>query len=127
MALITKSIGLFTLRTFILSLVIQHQLVLSATTQYNDLVAAATAFQSLSCESYIFTKLDETCDGAAMVNFLLSRPRPLSYFTTGQRVPEDIEPANKKRLTTLLLQRWRNRIASGSHGAAGKMPAETQG
>jgi flagellar biosynthesis GTPase FlhF len=99
---------------------IQHQLVLSATTQYHDLVAAAAAFQPLTYESYIFTKLDETCDGAAMVNFLLSRPRPLSYFATGQRVPEDIEPANKRRLATLLLKRCRNRAALAINHVSGK-------
>jgi flagellar biosynthesis protein FlhF len=106
---------------------IQHQLVLSATTQYNDLVAAASAFQQLSCESYIFTKLDETCDGAAMVNFLLSRPRPLSYFATGQRVPEDIEPANKERLATLLLQRCRHRVTSADRSVTGKTGQRSRG
>ncbi len=99
---------------------IHHQLVLSATTQYHDLVAAAEAFQPVTFESYIFTKLDETCDGAAMVNFLLSRPRPLSYFATGQRVPEDIEPANRKRLAALLLQRRMQRISVSGSGTRAK-------
>jgi len=106
---------------------VQHQLVLSATTRYQDLVAAATAFQALTYESYIFTKLDETCDGAAMVNFLLSRPRPLSYFATGQKVPEDIEPASKERLATLLLQRCRNGVPSANKGVRGKTGQRSQG
>jgi len=83
---------------------IEHQLVLSATTQYQDLLRAAAAFQPLECANYIFTKLDETSDGATLMNFLISRPRPVSYVTTGQRVPEDIEPASRKRLAALLLQ-----------------------
>jgi flagellar biosynthesis protein FlhF len=83
---------------------IEHQLVLSATTQYQDLIKAAAAFQPLECSNYIFTKLDETSDGATIMNFLISRPRPVSYVTTGQRVPEDIEPASRKRLAALLLQ-----------------------
>ena len=106
---------------------IQHHLVLSATTQYQDLVAAAAAFRPLAYESYIFTKLDETSDGAAMMNFLLSQPRPLSYFATGQRVPEDIEPANKRRLATLLLQRFRHKTTSGNNGARGKTDKRAQG
>ena len=106
---------------------IQHLLVLSATTQYQDLVAAAVAFQSLTYESYIFTKLDETSDGAAMVNFLLSRPRPLSFFATGQRVPEDIEAANKKRLAALLLQRCRNWTSLGGDGDSGMGAKRAQG
>ncbi len=87
-----------------------------------DLSAAAEAFQSVTFESYISTELDETCDGAAMVIFLLSGPRPLSYFASGQRVPEDIEPANKKRLAALLLQRRRKRISAGGNDANCKTP-----
>ncbi len=83
---------------------IEHQLVLSATTRFQDLIKAAVAFQPLECTNYIFTKLDETSDGATIMNFLISRPRPVSYVTTGQRVPEDIEPASRKRLATILLQ-----------------------
>jgi flagellar biosynthesis protein FlhF len=69
---------------------------------------------------YIFTKLDETRDGAALVNLLLSQPRPLSYLTTGQRVPEDIEPASKKRLAALLLRRQRGPALTGGNGAQGR-------
>jgi flagellar biosynthesis protein FlhF len=30
--------------------------------------------------------------------------RPLSYLTTGQAVPDDIEPADRKRLARLILR-----------------------
>ncbi len=43
-------------------------------------------------------------------------PIPLSYFTTGQRVPEDIEVATPERLVDLIL----NLSQWSVHGAAWK-------
>jgi flagellar biosynthesis protein FlhF len=78
-------------------------LVLSATTDYGNLVSTARQFGKLSYKSTIFTKLDEVQDISAMVNFLVSDSRPVSFFTTGQRVPEDMERASRKRLARLML------------------------
>lgn len=78
-------------------------LVLSANTQYQSLLNAERRFGELPYKSFIFTKLDETQDVSTIVNFLISRKKPVSFFTTGQQVPEDIEFASKKRLATLLL------------------------
>lgn len=78
-------------------------LVLSATTQYQDMINIEKRFSSLSFKSYIFTKLDETNDVSTMINFLISRQKPISYLTTGQQVPEDIEIASRKKLAAFLL------------------------
>ncbi|NLA75894.1 MAG: hypothetical protein GX846_10570 [Deltaproteobacteria bacterium] len=78
-------------------------LVLSATTQYKNMVHASERFANLPFQSYIFSKLDETEDISPMINFIISKGKPVSYFTTGQQVPEDIEIASKKRLASLLL------------------------
>lgn len=82
---------------------IHHFLVLSATTRYDNLLQIEKRFSRLPVRSCIFTKLDETRDISAMLNFLLSCRRPVSYLTTGQQVPEDIEIASKKKLAALLL------------------------
>ncbi|MFH1488711.1 MAG: flagellar biosynthesis protein FlhF [Pseudomonadota bacterium] len=84
---------------------VHHYLVLSSTTGYGGLCHADEKFGTLPFKSYIFTKLDEVQDASSMVNFLISRHKPVSYFTTGQQVPEDIEVASKKRLASLLLAR----------------------
>jgi flagellar biosynthesis GTPase FlhF len=42
-----------------------------------------------------------------MLNFLLACRRPISYWTAGQQVPEDIEAASKKKLAALLLNGMR--------------------
>jgi len=87
---------------------ITHYLVLSATTRYRNLEWAEERFRVLPFGSYIFTKLDETQDTGSMVNFLISRQKPVSYFASGQQVPEDIERASRKRLATLMLARLRD-------------------
>ena len=91
---------------------INHYLVLSATTRYQGLVWAEKRFGALPFDSYIFTKLDETLESSSMVNFLISRRKPVSYFTTGQQVPEDIEAASKKKLATLILSRMKQMSAT---------------
>ena len=78
-------------------------LVLNAGTQYQNMVNAEKRFGELSFRSVIFTKLDESGDQSAMINFLLTRQKPVSYFTAGQNVPEDIETASRKKLATFLL------------------------
>ncbi len=82
---------------------IHHYLVLSATTRYQNLLNADTRFGALPYKSYIFTKLDEIQDASSMVNFLLTRQKPVSYFTCGQQVPDDIEVASRRKLASLIL------------------------
>jgi flagellar biosynthesis protein FlhF len=64
---------------------------------------AARNFQPLGCRSYIFTKVDESRRCGAMLNQILRHPLPISYVTTGQSVPEDIEKAEKAKLLNLIL------------------------
>jgi flagellar biosynthesis protein FlhF len=78
-------------------------LVLSATTHYKNMLNTSERFEKLPFHSYIFSKLDETDDLSPMINLLISKEKPVSYFTTGQQVPEDIEIASKKKMASLLL------------------------
>jgi flagellar biosynthesis protein FlhF len=78
-------------------------LVLSATTHYKNMVHASERFENLPFHSYIFSKLDETDDLSPMINFLILKEKPVSYFTTGQQVPEDIELASRKKMASILL------------------------
>jgi flagellar biosynthesis GTPase FlhF len=56
-----------------------------------------------AAQSYIFTKVDESRRCGAMLNQILRLPLPVSYVTTGQSVPEDIEKAEKGKLLNLIL------------------------
>jgi flagellar biosynthesis protein FlhF len=93
-------------------------LVLSATTRYKNLLYADQQFGALPFSSYIFTKLDETEDASSMINFLISRKKPVSYFATGQQVPEDIEVASRKKVASLVLARMRKAAENPAHGVS---------
>ncbi|MCE5334534.1 MAG: hypothetical protein LLG06_08065, partial [Desulfobacteraceae bacterium] len=80
-----------------------HFLVLSATAKDEDLKQTISHFREMDIHSLIFTKLDETINHGCMLNQLLRFDFPLSYMGTGQRVPEDIEPATQKRMLSFLL------------------------
>jgi flagellar biosynthesis protein FlhF len=82
---------------------VENHLVLSATTRDEDQARIVERFRTLPIGSYLFTKIDETEGYASIVNQMLRFKRPLSYLTTGQRVPEDIEPATKSRVAGLVL------------------------
>lgn len=80
-----------------------HFLVLSATGKDEDIKQTILHFRQMDINSLIFTKLDETVHHGCMLNQLLRFNYPISYMGTGQRVPEDIEPAIQKRLLSFLL------------------------
>jgi flagellar biosynthesis protein FlhF len=82
---------------------VENHLVLSATTKDADLAAIVQQFAVLPIRSYVFTKIDETEEYTSLFNQLLRYKRPLSYLTNGQKVPEDIEPASKSRIASLVL------------------------
>lgn len=82
---------------------LQHFLVLSATAKDDDLRLTIKRFHEFKINSLIFTKIDETLTSGSMMNQLLQFPYPVSYLGTGQRVPEDLEPATRKLLLGLLL------------------------
>lgn len=51
------------------------------------------------------TKLDESVLHGSLVARHIGAGLPLGYFTTGQRVPEDIEVASAERIAALLCER----------------------
>jgi flagellar biosynthesis protein FlhF len=78
-------------------------LVLSATASWSNLLETVERFKGLAPESVVFTKLDETNAFGTLLGTALRGQLPLSYFTTGQRVPEDIEVATSERIVDLIL------------------------
>jgi flagellar biosynthesis protein FlhF len=78
-------------------------LVLSAGTTDRVLQSAVERFEQVRADRLILTKLDEAEGFGAVLGVLCQANRPVSYLTTGQSVPDDIEPANRKRLARLIL------------------------
>ncbi|SDB11090.1 flagellar biosynthesis protein FlhF [Pseudobutyrivibrio sp. YE44] len=78
-------------------------LVLSATTKQKDLFDIANSYMEFTEFNMIFTKLDETKSLGNIFNMKLYTGAPLSYITTGQNVPDDIEIVNAQKLVKQLL------------------------
>jgi len=83
---------------------IKSHLLLSAATSELEMCAAATKFGRLNFSSYIFTKTDETKARGIIINQLLRLKLPVSFVTTGQRVPEDIFKATKTGILRLIFE-----------------------
>jgi flagellar biosynthesis protein FlhF len=77
---------------------IEVYLVISATIKYEDLQDIYQNFSALKIDSVILTKFDETKYIGTIISYLLEHSLPLSYFTIGQNVPDDLIVANKKFL-----------------------------
>ncbi|MBW2107903.1 MAG: protein FlhF [Deltaproteobacteria bacterium] len=87
---------------------IKCHLLLSATTRESELEAATKSFNRLPCTSTIFTKTDETRTRGIIINQALRSDLPISYVTTGQKVPEDIVKATKMGVLSLVLESVHN-------------------
>jgi flagellar biosynthesis protein FlhF len=84
----------------------QIHLVISATTKPVDLRLITQQFAATRFDHLIITKTDETRDLAALLNLHKLGDVPISHFTTGQNIPEDVVTAD-----ALLLSDW---ILSGA-------------
>lgn len=85
------------------NLSISSHLVLSATTGRRNMKEAADKFGVLNPKTCIFTKLDEATQKGIIIDQLLDFKIPVSFVTSGQRVPDDIMVATKKNILKLVL------------------------
>ena len=84
---------------------IEKHLVVSATTKFTDARQIINKFAQVAPDKIIFTKIDETGSLGMIINLLRDKNYSLSYITTGQSVPDDIERANADVLTNFLLRK----------------------
>ena len=82
---------------------IDVNLVLSAATKYEDLQDIFENFSILPIDTLVFTKLDETKSYGNIFSLVYQENRPISYFSTGQEVPDDLEVATSEILINSLL------------------------
>lgn len=81
----------------------ETHLCLAATTHPSHMLSALDHFGSLSVDKVILTKLDEAATYGPVLDVISSAGKPISYFTTGQDIPDDIELADARRLARLVL------------------------
>ena len=79
-------------------------LVLSSTCGEAVLTEAMERFTPVGVDRVIFTKLDEAIGFGVILNCLQKANTQLSYVTTGQDVPDDIEVGQGKTLAELILE-----------------------
>ena len=84
---------------------INVSLVLSATTKYDDLCDIYKNFSILPIDTFIFTKLDETKTYGNIFSLLLDTKKPISYFSIGQEVPDDLMVADADYLLKGILNK----------------------
>ncbi len=83
---------------------IDVHLLLNVGTASSEMNETVQRFSPLVFKTYIFTKLDETRMMGNIINQVVKYPKAISYVTAGQSVPEDIEMADGKKISALLLE-----------------------
>jgi flagellar biosynthesis protein FlhF len=78
-------------------------LVLTATASQESVQMAVTKFSEVRVDKMIFTKLDEAAHVGVVLNVVRKVNKGLSYITTGQDVPDDIEVGRGRRLAQMIL------------------------
>ncbi|HEX6988637.1 MAG TPA: flagellar biosynthesis protein FlhF [Bacillota bacterium] len=81
----------------------QIQLVMTAGTRVLDAQYLGATYRRLDPNRLLLTKLDETLALGGILEIPALLGLPVSYFTFGQSVPDDIEPATPQRAAARLL------------------------
>jgi len=81
---------------------ITKHLLISSGINESEITRVAKNFKKLNYSTYIFTKTDETRQRGVIINQLVAQKMPISFITTGQRVPEDIITPTKMDVLRLL-------------------------
>jgi len=78
---------------------------MSAVTKYYDAVSIINNFGLVPIHRIMFTKLDETKNYGLLLNLSVSSGGiPISYLATGQNVPDDIDIADAKVISRLVIK-----------------------
>ncbi|MBE0498240.1 MAG: flagellar biosynthesis protein FlhF [Campylobacterales bacterium] len=82
---------------------IETVLVLPSSIKYEDLKATYDNFEPLGVDTMMFTKLDETRGFGNIFSLMYETSKPISYFSIGQEVPEDLVVASSDYLIDCML------------------------
>ena len=75
----------------------------SAGSKFEDLLNTVEVFGGIQVDGLVLTKLDETLSLGAAYSLVCETGIPVSYLTTGQQIPEDIQAASADRLVDLMI------------------------
>lgn len=83
-------------------------LILSASTKSLDLYHTYEKYSIFKPDKFIFSKIDESLSLGNIFNLKMKTDIPVAYFTTGQRVPEDIEIAYPRKFARRVFLDYNN-------------------
>ena len=78
-------------------------LCVSASTKKDDVNSIFNAFEKINYNSVMITKVDETSFVGNIINVADTYNKPISYFTTGQEVPNDIDVADPEKIVNMMV------------------------
>jgi len=81
---------------------IATHIVLTASMKSADLTHVAERFDIFRPSSLLFTRLDETAGFGTAFSLSVRQGKPISFLGTGQEIPDDVAPATKERILSLL-------------------------
>lgn len=79
-------------------------LIISANTSLSSMKEIVKNFGILMPNRLIFSKVDEAINYGNIINLINFSHLPISYLTTGQVIPDDIEVADKNKLAGLVIK-----------------------
>jgi flagellar biosynthesis protein FlhF len=82
---------------------IERHLVLSAATKQSDMREMMDRFEMCHPDHLLFTKLDETSTPGPILNELVRTQKSFSYYSNGQRVPDDLHVVPRDRIIDIVL------------------------
>jgi len=84
---------------------VERHLVLSAATKPSDMRETMDRFEMCFPDHLLFTKLDETSTPGPILNELVRTQKVFSYYSNGQRVPDDLHVVPRERIIDIVLNR----------------------
>ncbi|QFR49731.1 flagellar biosynthesis protein FlhF [Sulfurimonas lithotrophica] len=78
-------------------------LTMPSSIKYEDMLLTYENFSSLGIDTLMFTKLDETKGYGNIFSLTYETKKPISYFSVGQEVPEDLVCATSEFLVECML------------------------
>jgi flagellar biosynthesis protein FlhF len=82
-----------------------------------DMAEVSASYAVFRPAKLLFTRLDETRRYGGLVSEAARWPLPISFLCHGQRIPDALEPATRRRLAELVLGTGPRRDARRSAGA----------
>jgi flagellar biosynthesis protein FlhF len=95
----------------------QNYLVLAANTHPDDMARMSLRFSCVPLHRLVFTKLDESSRFGVIFERHMELGVRVAYFTTGQRMPQDLEVASPARMARLILPAVRRHGATAGASA----------